>query len=142
MNNKKGIKDKINILHLKMNLINPIKVLLVDDNTLIRLSFRHLLRSVPNLKVVGECSDGSEVITFLENNKVDLIFMDIVMKNVDGFQATRKVKENYPHVKVIAFSSLDYNSSADRMKKSGADGFISKFEADKSRIISELKKIM
>ncbi|MCO6500867.1 MAG: response regulator transcription factor [Vicingus serpentipes] len=125
-----------------MKLNKTIDVLIVDDNSSIRSSFRVFLNNIPNINIVGECSDGGEVIPFLEKNKVDIVFIDVIMKFIDGFEATENIKKYYPHIKVIAFSSLDHYSFRKRMKESGADGFISKFDVNEEQIVSELKKIM
>lgn len=122
--------------------MNSIKILLVDDNTLLRDSFRLTLQNIPNTMVVGECLDGNEVIPFLEINEVDVIFMDGIMQHMDGIEATKKVKENYPEIKVIGFSSEDHTLLFKGMQKSGADGFISKFDVDQAKVIVELKKVM
>ena len=122
--------------------MNMIRVLLVDDNAIIRASFKRLLNDISNLDIVGECSDGAGVIPFLKSNQVDVIFMDIIMRVMDGFEATKQVKRNYPSVKVIGFSSFDLITSVNKMKTCGADGFISKFDVNKELIISELKSVM
>ncbi len=128
------------IAHI-VNRMDYIKVLLVDDHLLIRKSFKQLLQKIPEVVVVGECIDGCEVVPFLENNQADVIFMDLVMKTMNGFEATEKVKEKHPTIKVIGFSSTDHTHFTTRIIKSGADGFMSKFDADKESIISMLKKI-
>ncbi len=127
-----------------MKYSKQLNLLLVDDSSIIRMSFKYLLNRIINLNVIGECSDGSEVIPFLKlhKNKVDVIFMDVIMKVVDGFEATRKVKEHNPKIKVIGLSSTDHTEIISKMMSCGADGFISKFDVDKERIIVELQRIM
>ena len=119
-----------------------IRVLLVDDNVIIRKSFIHLLSKIAHVNVVGECSDGDEVIPFIKHHQVDVIFMDINMKLMDGYEATKLVKQYSPDIKVIGFSALDYITTIDKMMASGADGFLSKFNAEKSLIIVELDRVM
>jgi DNA-binding NarL/FixJ family response regulator len=121
--------------------MDSIRVLLVDDHLLIRKSFKHLIQKIPKLVVIGECKDGNEVIPFLGYNPVDVIFMDIMMKHMDGFEATKKVKERYPEIKVIGFSSSDHTDFTTKIMRCGADGFLSKFDADKDSVILVLKKI-
>lgn len=127
-----------------MKCSKQLNLLIVDDNSIIRMSFKYLLNTIINLNVIGECSDGSEVIPFLKlnKNKVDIIFMDVIMKVVDGFEATRKVKEHNPKIKVIGLSSTDYREIVSKMMSCGADGFISKFDVDKQTIITEINKVM
>ena len=125
-----------------MKYSKPINILLVDDNVIIRKSFKQTLSNISNIKIVGECSDGREVIPFLQANEIDVVFMDVIMKFMDGFETTEIVKKHYSNIKVIGFSSSNYFSSISKMKKSGADGFISKFDATEELIIFELKKVM
>lgn len=117
------------------------KILLVDDNVVIRNSFKDLLATIPYVEILGECSDGIEVLPFLNKNKVDVVFMDIIMKTMDGFETTQKIKSIFPNIKVIGFSCPDHTFFVNKMTSCGADGFISKFDANKELIISELKKI-
>lgn len=118
------------------------RVLLVDDNEPIRQFFKNLLADVPNLNVIGECSDGIQVVPFLQKNKVDVIFMDVIMQFMNGYETITKVKESYSNIKIIGFSSFDHVKSISKMKESGADGFISKFDVNRELVISELKKVM
>ncbi len=122
--------------------MKSLRILLVDDNVAIRTSFKKLLNNISNLNTVGECSDGAEVIPFLKSNEVDVIFMDIIMKVMDGFETTKKVKNNHPSIKIIGFSSSEFVTNITKMKDCGADGFISKFDATEELIMLELNKVM
>lgn len=122
--------------------MDQIKILLVDDNVVIRESFKRLLASILNLNLIGECSDGTEVIPFLKKNKTDVVFMDLDMKDMDGFEATKAVKKLYQQTKVIGFSCTDHKACISKMTASGADGFISKFDATKEAIVVELQRVM
>lgn len=122
--------------------MRAIKILLVDDNLIIRKSFKELLTTIPYTEIIGECSDGIEVIPFIKEKEPELIFMDIIMKNMDGFETTKQVKEYYSHIKIIAFSSFNHINFINKMKESGADGFVCKFDVNEQLIISEIKKVM
>lgn len=119
-----------------------IKILIVDDNLIIRKSFAQLLNSMPDISVVGECSDGVEVLPFVQVNQVDVIFMDICMKFVDGFEASKEVKNYNSNIKVIGFTSLDDYFTKERMKQSEFDGFLSKYDVSKPMIMSEIQRVM
>lgn len=122
--------------------MKTIKILLVDDSAVIRKSFLLLLSKIPHVKVIGECSDGVEVMPFLKTNLIDVIFMDINMKFMDGLEATKEVKRYYPMVKVIGFSSEDDVFIIQKMKANGADSFVSKLDANNELIKAELEKVM
>lgn len=117
------------------------KILLVDDNLMIRKSIKKTLLSIPQIKLVGECADGGDVMPFLAKNEVDVIFLDIIMQVMDGFEAARITKAAYPHIKIIAFSSLNHLNFIEKMTRCGADGFVSKFDVTKPIIIDELEKV-
>lgn len=122
-------------------IMKTIKILLVDDNDFIRKSIKSLFLTITNLKVVGESSDGVEVLPFLKKNIVDVVFVDIIMRKMDGFETTRRIKNTFPNIKVIAFTCADHTLFVNKMKECGADGFVSKFDANKELVISELKRV-
>ncbi|NQX96948.1 MAG: response regulator transcription factor [Flavobacteriales bacterium] len=103
-----------------------IKVLLVDDSAIIRKAVKQFLLEEGVISVVGECSDGREVLGFLKSNQVDVILMDVSMKYIGGIEATKLVKQKHSSIKVIGFSShssLDYQND---MLTAGASGYIVK----------------
>ena len=76
-----------------------IKVIIADDQELIRESLKIVLSTHEDIDVVGTASDGFEVLKCLEKNVVDVILMDIRMPGIDGVECTRLVKEKYPDIK-------------------------------------------
>lgn len=122
--------------------MHPVKVLLVDDNEVIRESFKELLAKVPNIQLMGECRDGEEVIPFLIMHSVDVIFMDALMKHMDGFEATALVKQHFHEVKVIGLTAFGSGTSIERMLESGVDGFVSKFDVDQDMIRTEIARVL
>ena len=92
------------------------------------------------IDVIGECSDGNEVLDFLRSAKVDVILMDIKMKNMGGIEATRLVKEKYPMVKVIAFTLYDEDIFRKKMIEAGASAYLLK-EAEIDEIIDTIQSI-
>jgi len=117
-----------------------IKILLVDTDIIIRDSFSILLNSIPKVGVIKTLSNGDEVLPFLNFNKVDIIFTEIIMENINGFEITQEVKKQYPGVKVIGFSFNDDVSIKNKMKKCGADNFISKLDVNIDLIFYEINK--
>lgn len=115
-----------------------IKVLLVDDIAIIRKSIKDLLNNHPKIQVIGECADGIEVIPFLEHNKIDVILMDYQMPILNGAEATKLVKEHFPKIKVIGFSSADDESIKAAFIINGACSFLSKYDADMNQLIFEI----
>ncbi len=103
-----------------------IKILLVDDHKIIRDGLKALLKGEDRMQIVGECSDGSEVLKFLRRRKVDIILMDINMPEMNGIETTRVVVEKYPKIKVIALSMHVEDSYITKILKAGASGYVLK----------------
>ena len=96
-----------------------IKVMIADDQELIRESLKIVLSTHEDIDVVGTASDGFEVLKCLEKNVVDVILMDIRMPGMDGVMATKEVKSKYPDTKIIiltTFDALRYGASGYLLK--------------------------
>ena len=83
-----------------------IRVLIVDDSPVARALLKHILSSDPQIEVIGTANNGEEAIVFSENEKPDLITMDIIMPRMDGFQATRKIMEVTPVPILVVSASV------------------------------------
>jgi DNA-binding NarL/FixJ family response regulator len=104
-------------------------VLLVDDHAMIRQGLRCTLEVYPRIEVVGEASDGSEVLACIEKVQPTVVVMDIVMPKMDGIAATHLIKKQYPQIVVVGLTRelKDYTSYA--MKKAGASEVVDKKNA-------------
>lgn len=103
-----------------------IKVLLVDDQKLIREGIQMMLSLHDNISVVGEAINGEEAIEILEKEEVDLLLMDIRMPVMDGVAATRIAKEICPDVKVLVLTTFDEDEYIFQALQNGADGYLLK----------------
>jgi DNA-binding NarL/FixJ family response regulator len=110
---------------------SKVRVLLVDDNFMVRRTMRDILQPHTDIEVVGEASDGDEAVTYVGMLKPALVVMDMNMHKMDGIRATRSIKTEYPHVLVLGYSAdpKDYNVSA--MQQVGAFEVLQKEEAMK-----------
>ena len=81
-----------------------VKVLVVDDHAILRDGIRSLLESQEDVEVVGEAGDGIEALEFTAKLHPDIVLMDISMPKMNGLEATRLIKERFPHVKVLIFN--------------------------------------
>ena len=106
------------------------KILLVDDYPPVRRIVREIIEAQLDLQVVGEFNDGRELLKYLKSEPVHLILMDISMPNLGGFEATLKIKENYPEVKVLILTMHKSKMYLERAMALGAEGYLLKEEMD------------
>jgi len=103
-----------------------IKVLLVDDHTLIREGLRSLLEKQPDVQVVGEAEDGRRAHELVAELSPDIVIMDVTMPRLGGIEATRQITGEFPSVKVIALSIHSKRRFVADMLSAGAAGYILK----------------
>lgn len=102
------------------------KVIIVDDHVIFRKGLLAILNEIDSIKVVGEASNGNEVLDLLKKQEADIIFMDIKMPVMDGVEATRKVMAKYPDMKIVALTMFEEISYFNQMIEAGASGFLLK----------------
>ena len=103
-----------------------IKVLVADDQELIRQSLQIVLDSKENIKVTDVASNGQEVVQSVRREKPDVILMDIRMPKMDGVQCTKIIKDNYPEIKIIILTTFDDDEYVYNALKFGASGYLLK----------------
>lgn len=104
----------------------PIRVMVVDDHTLVREGIVSLLAMQDELEVVGEASDGLEAIRKVGEVRPTVVLMDIAMPQLGGLEATVEIKKAHPQVKVLVLSQYDDREYIARFLKAGASGYILK----------------
>ena len=103
-----------------------IKIMIVEDQELIRKSLRIVLESIADVKVISLAENGEEAIQSCESQLPDVILMDIQMPVMDGVQATEKIKERWPEVKVIILTTFQDITFVRNALNAGAEGYILK----------------
>jgi DNA-binding NarL/FixJ family response regulator len=104
-----------------------IKVVLVDDQELVRAGFRMVLDAQPGIEVVGEAGDGAEALELLRSTRADVVLMDVRMPRMDGIEATRRLAPSgTAGTKVIILTTFDLDEYAFAAIKAGASGFLLK----------------
>lgn len=99
------------------------KILLVEDHELTRIGLRVALEKYDNIKIIGETGSGKEAVDLANSLKPNVILMDIGLHELDGIEATRKIKEQNPNIKVIMVSSHEGEQEIFASFASGADGY-------------------
>jgi len=102
------------------------RVLLVDDQELLRLGFRMILSNEPDLDVVGEAANGAEAVEMTTRCDPDVVLMDVRMPGMDGIEATRAIVGARPEVRVLVLTTFDVDESAFGALQAGASGFLLK----------------
>ncbi|MEV0980466.1 response regulator transcription factor [Streptomyces sp. NPDC049915] len=106
----------------------PIRVLLADDQALLRSAFRVLVDSEPDMEVVGEASDGAEAVTLAKQHRADVVLMDIRMPGTDGLAATRLISADpdLAGVRVVILTTFEVDDYVVQSLRAGASGFLGK----------------
>ena len=117
-----------------------IHVLLVEDHELYRMGLSMLLSKAEGITLCAEAADGLEGIKSARENNPDVILMDIGLPNIDGIEATQRIKDFNPDVKILIFTSRDSENDVFEAFKAGADGYIMK-GATPEQTISAIKAV-
>ncbi|WP_199923325.1 response regulator [Streptomyces sp. NRRL F-5123] len=105
---------------------DAIRVLLVDDQALVRTGFRMIVENAPDMEVVGEAGDGAEAVALAVELRPDVVLMDVRMPDVDGVEATRRISAAAGHVRVLILTTFDLDEYVYAALHAGASGFLLK----------------
>ena len=117
-----------------------INVMLVDDHGLVRTGIKRLLRDVSGIDVVAEAESGEQAIRQVRKEKPDVILMDISMPGIGGLEATRKISQVVPGVKIIAVTIHDDDPFPARLLEAGASGYLTK-GCDVQEIVNAIRSV-
>ena len=117
-----------------------IKVFIYDDNTARRDSLKALLDLSPELQFAGEADSCVAAIADMENNFPDVVLMDINMPNVNGIEGLKRIKENFPHIRVLMQTVFDDTDKIFECIKNGASGYILKKDSPQ-RILQAIQEV-
>ena len=116
-----------------------IRVLVADDQTLVRSGFRMILRSDVDLEVVGEAADGVEAVTLARELRPDVVLMDVRMPKVDGIEATRRImRGDEPRPRVLVLTTFDLDEYVFAALRAGASGFLLK-DAPEEQLLAAIR---
>jgi DNA-binding NarL/FixJ family response regulator len=118
----------------------PVRVLLVDDQELVRTGFAMVLDAQPDIEVVGEAGDGAQAVDRLRAIPADVVLMDVRMPRMDGIEATRRITQGGDRPKVIILTTFDLDEYAFAAIKAGAAGFLLK-DAGPSQLIEAIRAV-
>jgi len=118
----------------------PIRLLLADDQELLRLGYRMILDAQPDLEVVGEADDGLAAVALTLQRSPDLVLMDVRMPGIDGIEATRRIITARPRTRVLILTTFDLDDYVVTGLRAGASGFLLK-DARKEELLSAIHAV-
>lgn len=117
-----------------------IRVLIVDDHDLVRAGVIRLLADVPDIVVTGECSTGEEALQAIAQLQPHVVLMDINMPGIGGIEASKRINERAPDIKIIILTATNEASMSKLMLKNGVMGYITK-GSDFDEMINAIKQV-
>jgi DNA-binding NarL/FixJ family response regulator len=117
-----------------------IRVLLVDDQPLIRLGFRLILDDVDDIVVIGEAADGQTGVRQAQALAPDVVLLDVRMPGMDGIEATTRIMEDDPDAKILILTTFDLDEYAYRALRAGASGFLLK-DAPVAELVAGIRAV-
>jgi len=120
--------------------MEKIRTLIVDDYPVVREGLRTMLSTDPTIEIVGEASDGAEAVAMVAEEKPNVVLMDIRMPNMDGIEATRRIKDKDPSISVIVLTMYDNDAYVIDAVRAGASGYLLK-EASRELLLHTIRTV-
>lgn len=113
------------------------RVLIADDHAMVRRSLAQALQGEPGIEIAGEAPNGAAAVELAGRLRPDVVLMDVVMPQVDGIEATRRIARDYPEIRIIGLSVHDSMTYAARMLEAGACAYLLK-DCDMEDLVREI----
>lgn len=123
-----------------MPMFSKIRILIVDDHSVLRAGIRALLKVQPDFEVVGDASDGQEALARVRELQPDVVLMDIGMPGMDGLAATRAIKDAFPETRILILTQHENKEYVIPSLKIGASGYVLK-RADGDELLSAIRAV-
>jgi DNA-binding NarL/FixJ family response regulator len=120
--------------------MDPIRVLIVDDQAITRSGLRTLLGGVEDIEVVGEARDGAETVELAASLQPDVVLMDLRMPGVNGIEATRRIHRASPHMAILVLTVFEDDTSVFPAIRAGARGYLLK-DAEREELLRAIRTV-
>lgn len=120
--------------------MKKIKVLIADDHRVVREGLGAILKTKRDMNVVGEAKNGLEAVQMAKKLKPDVILMDISMPEMNGIEATRSIKKDFPHIGIVALTMHDDDQTLFELVRSGINGYLLK-DSESADIVKAIRII-
>jgi len=117
-----------------------IRAMLVDDQEMVRVGFRMILQSEPDITVVGEAGDGAVAVQLVPQAQPDVVLMDVRMPRLDGIEACERIRREHPDVRVMMLTTFDLDDYVHAALRAGASGFMLK-DAPAEQLVDAIRII-
>ena len=124
-----------------MTMPEKIKVIIVDDHTVVRSGLGAVLDTAESMELVGEAGDGEEAVRVCERLQPDVVLMDLQMPKMDGVEATRIIHERWPQIHIIALTSYKEKEYVEGVLKAGATSYLLK-NVSAEELVSAINKVV
>lgn len=118
-----------------------VRILLVEDQSIVRNGLRMIIEQDVKLQVLAEASNGLEALSQLSNHQFDLVIMDVRMPKMNGIEATKRIKTQCPELKVIILTTFEDEEYAYQTLKDGANGFLLK-SSEPEKLLSSIYSVL
>ncbi|MEK5482141.1 response regulator transcription factor [Viridibacillus sp. FSL R5-0888] len=118
-----------------------VHILIVEDQAIVRNGLKMIVEQEPDFEIVAEASNGFEALAALENHHIDLVLMDVRMPEMNGIEATKRIRNRFPQIKVLVLTTFDDEEYAFEILKDGANGFLLK-SAEPHKLISAIHSVL
>jgi DNA-binding NarL/FixJ family response regulator len=120
---------------------HPLRLLIAEDHVVVRQALRVMLEMEPDLEVVGEAPNGEQALSLAHELKPDLVLMDIRMEGMDGVEATRRLRQELPHVGVLVLTGYGEDAVLLKAVEAGAHGFLLK-DASAAEVKEAIQRVV
>jgi DNA-binding NarL/FixJ family response regulator len=124
-------------------MVQTINVIIVDDHDFFRLGLRTAIETNhPDITIVGEAGNGADFFALLKTTNIELVLLDIMLPDISGIDIARRLKNEYPQIKILIISSETSPSTIEEILNVGVEGFISKFDSSMDTFAEAIRAVM